>query len=310
MIEKGDGTLPHGVSGDPGEPGAIKRVVLIDGCSGIQYGQGNVQYSVYRASLPSVALESSAEMARHLLSDGRQWSRDVFAHNAQASFAGLAGTGRSFGAATEALAGDTLVIVRNSRGVQVGDGNTQHNNFQIRITNVAVKAVQAGPAGASPAAVDQLCQHPSQAAAEAVAGQIAHAARDHLVLDLTAQVTREIGSPVISGQPAEIRGRTGVQAGGSARAHVTVVVEVTNMNVSRLTRDLLTEARRTRAAAHQPARPGFTGLPAGMGSAKRVRPARQEPADPLAAASARIDRAGPPSTGTGPARGPGISLFG
>ena len=149
MIEKGEGALPHGGSGDPGEPGAIKRVVLIDGCSGIQYGQGNVQYSVYRASLPSVALESSAEMARHLLSDGRQWSRDVFAHNAQASFAGLACTGRSFGAATEALAGDTLVIVRNSRGVQVGDGNTQHNDFQIRITNVAVKAVQARlvPAG-------------------------------------------------------------------------------------------------------------------------------------------------------------------
>ena len=296
VIDKDADALPHGGSGDLGEPGAIKRVVLIDGCSGVQFGQGNVQYSVYRASLPSVALESDADMARHLLSDGMQWSRDVFAHNAQASFAGSAGTGRSLSGATEALAGDTLVIVRNSRGVQVGDGNTQHNDFQIRITNVAVKAVQAGPAGASRAAVDQLCQHPSQAAAEAVAGQIAHAARDHLVLDLTAQVTREIGSPVISGQPAEIRGRTGVQAGGSARAHVTVVVEVMNVNVSRLTRDLLEEAWRTRAAAHQPARP----VPVGMVSTEGIRPAPKTPAGLLVAERARIDRAGPPSTGTGP----------
>ena len=298
--------LLHGGSDGPTAAGAIKRVVLIDGCSGVQYGRDNEQYSVYRATLPSVALESSAALARHLLSDDRQWARDVFAHNGRASFAGLAGTGSSFSSAAEAVAGDTLVIVRNSRGVQVGDGNTQRNNFRVSITNVAIKAVQVGPSGASRAAVNRLRQHPSQGAAEALARQIAHAAEDRLVLDLTAQVTREIGSPFISGRPAEIRGRTGVQADGSARAHVKVEVEVTKVNANRLTRDLLAEAGRVRAA--EPAE--MLHVP-DMGPAEGKRPARPNPADSLAAEVARVQAAKPASIAdVGPVRGPAITLFG
>ena len=135
-----------GESGDPDAAGTIERVVLIDGCSGVQYGRGNEQYSVYRVTLPPVALESADALARHLLSGDRQWSRDVFDHNGHASFAGLADGGSAFSGAAEAVAGDTLVIIRNSRGVQVGDGNTQHNEFQIRVAKVAIRAVQAGPA--------------------------------------------------------------------------------------------------------------------------------------------------------------------
>ena len=214
MTGKDAGALPHGESGDPAAAGTIRRVVLIDGCSGVQYGRGNEQYSVYRVTLPPVALESTAALARHLLSDDRQWSRDVFDHNGQASFAGLAGAGSAFGGAAEAVAGDTLVIVRNSRGVQVGDGSTQHNEFQIRVANVAIRAVQVGPAAASRAAVDRLCQHPSQATAETVARQIADAAREHLVVDLTAQVTREVGSPVIPGRQPRSPGGPGFRQAG------------------------------------------------------------------------------------------------
>jgi hypothetical protein len=230
-------------SDSPTAASAIKRVVLIDRSSGIQYGRDNEQYSSYRVTLPSVALESSTALAEHLLSDDRPWSRDVFTHDGQASFAGLAGAGGSFSGVTEAAVGETLVIIRNSRGVQVGDGNTQHNKFQIRITDVAVNAVQVGQVAASRAAVDRLCQRPSPAAAEALAGQIARIAREYLIVDLTAQVTRDVGNPVIRGWPAEIRERTGVQAGGSARAHVRVEVEVAKMDTSRLAGDLLEAAR-------------------------------------------------------------------
>jgi hypothetical protein len=262
---------------------ATMNVVLIDGCSGVQYGQDNVQYSVYRASLPSVALVSSEALARHLLGEGSQWARDVFTHNGQASFAGLAGAGSSFSGVSEAAAGDTLVIIRNSRGVQVGDGNTQHNEFQIRIANVAIKVIQVSQTSASQAAIDRLCRNPSHAAAEALAKLIAETAREHLVLDLTAQATQEVGSPVISGQPAEIRGRTGVQAAGSAQAHVDVKVEVTHVNVDRLADLLLAQAQRIFASAEPAAE---TGQLADFGSDRGIRhprTAQTNPGDALAA---------------------------
>ena len=124
---------------------------------------------------------------------------------------------------------------------------------------------------------------------------------------LTAQVTREVGSPVIPGQLAEISGRPGVQAGGSARAHVQVVVEVTTVNVNRLTTDLLKQARRDLAATLQAAETQAATLTTPARTAGR---ARRAPADLLADRLARIDRTtGPPSTGTGPARG-GISPVG
>jgi hypothetical protein len=277
--------IDFGIDKESAAASTIRRVVLIDGCSGVQYGRGNEQYSAYRVTLPSVALESTKALARHLLSDDRKWSRDVFDHNGRASFAGLAGARSAFGAAAEEAVGDTLVIVRNSRGVQVGDGNTQHNEFQIRVADVAVRAVQVGPDAVSRAAVDRLCEHPSQATAEAVARQIADAAREHVVLDLTAQVTREIGSPVIPGRPDKISGRTGVQGGASARAHVRVVVKVTTVNVNRLTTDLLKEVGRA-----GPARPRAT-LPsaaAPLSPAPQTSRASPAPADQ----AAHVTRAG------------------
>jgi hypothetical protein len=308
MTRKDAGAPPHGRSGDPAAADAIERVVLIDGCSGVQYGRGNEQYSAYLVKLPSVALKSGEALARHLLSDDWQWSRAVFDHSGQASFAGMAGPGSAFTGATETIAGDTLVIVRNSRGVQVGDGNTQRNKFQVRVTNVAIKTVRVGPAVVSRAAVDHLCQQPSQTAARVVARQIADAAKDHLILDMTAQVTQEIGSPVIAGQPAVISGRTGVQAGGSARAHVNVEVEVTNVNVDRLAEDLLKQARRDLRAMQ---------LAAAMQAVALSRPARGtgrarvSTADLPAAEPPRTDRTRPvPGKDTGPARSPGISPFG
>jgi hypothetical protein len=101
---------------------------------------------------------------------------------------------------------------------------------------------------------------------------IANAAREHLVLELTAQVTREIGNPVIPGRPDEISGRTGVQGGGSARAHVRVVVDVT-VNVNRLTADVLKQARRV-----GPATPWATPPPAAVPSGPAPKTSRAGPA--------------------------------
>jgi hypothetical protein len=180
-------------------------------------------------------------------------------------------------------------------------------NLKVRHHASSYEAVH-GPAAASRAAVDQLCQHPSQATAGTVARQIADAARDHLVLDLTAQVTREVGSPVIPGQPAVISGRTGVQAGGSARARVRVVVDAPRVNVDRLTTDLEKQARRIRLS--RPPTPAEARFAADTSTADadwldEPGPARRRPTR-----RADIDRATrPPSTGAGPARG-GISPFG
>jgi hypothetical protein len=64
-----------GIDKESAAAGTIRRVVLIDGCSGVQYGRRNEQYSAYRVTLPSVAPESTEALARHLLSDDRKWSQ-------------------------------------------------------------------------------------------------------------------------------------------------------------------------------------------------------------------------------------------
>lgn len=132
----------------------IRRVVLIERCSGIQYGQDNDQYSVYRVALPSAALKSSRDLARHMLSESSLWSNDAFTHDVRASFADQAGGGATFRGMTETAAGDTLVIVRNSRGVQIGDGNTQHNEFR-----------SASPTSRSPPSGTASARRPSRACA-------------------------------------------------------------------------------------------------------------------------------------------------
>ena len=203
---------------------------------------------MYRVALPSAALKSSSDLARHMLSESRPWSTDAFTHDGRASFAGQAGGGATFRGLTETAAGDTLVIVRNSRGVQIGDGNTQHNEFRIRVTNVTVTAERYS---LSQAAVSRLCQNPSRAAAEALADRVAEAAREHLVLDLTAQVNREVGDPVIPRDASGIHGRTGAQGGGHNRAHVKIAVDVVRVDADNLAADLLAEARRRAVEAQR-----------------------------------------------------------
>ena len=230
------------------ETRGIRRVVLIEGCSGIQVGQDNDQYSVYRVFLSSVALRSSQKLAEELLADGVPWSYDAFRHNGRADIARLAGGSSTFSSLVEVPDGDTLVIVRNSRGVQVGDHNLQHNDFRIRVSGVTVLPHGLGGTIARDSALEWLRPPGDQAAVRALADAVARAAKADLVMDLTAQVTRDIGNPTINGWPSAVHGRTGAQVGGPNRASVKVRVTVSRVDVRELEADLLAAQRHIAAS--------------------------------------------------------------
>jgi hypothetical protein len=256
-------------------------VVLIERSSGVQVGRDSDQHSVYRVHLPSVSLTSSESLARQLLGERSPWSNQVFAHDAQASFGQLAGGPDSFRSLTHAPRGDTLVIVRNSRGVQIGDHNTQRNDFRIRVVDVHVHAGQIGMTQARKNAIAQLQRNPAdQGAARSLADEVGKAARSDLVVDLTAQVSRDVGHPA-AGRPAIVSGQAGAQRGERNRASVKVRVTVSKVDTSRLRVDLERVARAARAAPEvsRPVRPSGRTLsrppyPEGHRDPGRISPAR------------------------------------
>jgi len=236
---------PDSRSSDRSESGAPDHVILIERCSGIQVGQDNDQYSAYRVTLPSAALRSAQALADHLLSHDLPWSRDVFSHDATPEFGAAPGWfgSRSSGVAT-GPDGDTLVIVRNSRGVQVGDHNLQRNDFRIRVADVSVQAERLGMTAERKAAIERLRQDPGdRAAARWLATDVTRAASAHLVVDLTARVDRDVGHPQINEWSGKLRGQTGRQVGGPNRARVTVDVKVSRLPSDNLTRELLRRAQ-------------------------------------------------------------------
>ena len=246
-------SLGRAASGPPVEPetGVRDRVILIERCSGIQVGRDNDQYSAYRVTLPTAALQSGQALADRLLSSDTPWSRDVFSHGARPDL-GVASNG--FGVGTSRIvagpSGDTLVIVRNSRGVQVGDHNVQRNQFRIRVADVSVQANRLGATSARTTAISRLRDDPGdRAAARSLAEDVARAARRDLVVDLTAQVTRDVGHPHINRSSGEFHGLTGRQIGGSNRARVTVQVSVHRMDSRALQRQILKRAERDRRSA-------------------------------------------------------------
>ena len=84
--------------------------------------------SVYRVNLPSVDLTASPELAERLLGDGTPWARDLFSDDASLELGSLAGRGGSDSRGiVTSPDGDTLVLVRNSSGVQIGNGNVQRD---------------------------------------------------------------------------------------------------------------------------------------------------------------------------------------
>lgn len=232
----------------PGQPGDVDRVIVISGCSGIQVGEGNDQVSVYRVDLPSVDLTASPELAERLLGDGTPWARDLFSDDASLDLGSLAGRG---GADSQGIVtspeGDTLVIVRNSRGVQIGNGNVQHNTFTLDVAPVSVQADSLGDAGRR-ADVRRLLADPDDtAAARRLADDISGAARNSLSSSMEARTRQQVGNPHISLWAGEVRGQTGRQVGGRGRARVKVTVRIARPDPATLTRELQSAARRQAA---------------------------------------------------------------
>jgi hypothetical protein len=247
-------------------PGGLERVILIEGCSGVQAGRDNDQYSTYRVSLPTAALQSSQALADQLLRRDVPWSHDVFGHDARPAFGGSAG---GFGASSQSLVagpdGDTLVIVRNSRGVQVGNHNVQHNEFRIRVADVTVRASGLGMTPIRGDAISRLRANPGDGgAARALAEDVARAARTELTVELTAKLARDVGRPQV-GWPAAVHDRTGIQAGDHNKARVTIKVTVSRLDTQKLEHQFRRSAEKlTRAPARpqvtvsRPAPPGIT----------------------------------------------------
>jgi RIP homotypic interaction motif len=237
-------TMP-GRPSSPPPPGDLERVILIDRCSGVQVGRDNDQYTTCRVSLPTAALQSSQALADQLLRRDVPWSRDVFRHDARPALGAPAG---GFRASSHGLVagpgGDTLVIVRNSRGVQVGNHNVQHNQFRIRVADVTVRANGLGMTTARGDAISRLRANPGdQGAARGLAEDVARAANTKLTLDVTAKLARDVGHPQV-GWPTAVHNRTGIQAGDHNRARVTIKVTVSRLETQRLEHQLRRSAEK------------------------------------------------------------------
>jgi hypothetical protein len=276
-------------------PGDVRRVILIERSSGIQVGRGNNQDTVYQVTLPSVALKSGNALADRLLSGDAPWARDVFGHDARPAFGVAGGGSQESSGLVAGPGGDTLVIVRNSRSVQIGDHNVQHNEFQVRVRAVTVQANRIGASSRRNALIFRLRTHPGDwAAARELASDVASAAGRELTVDLTAQVAREVRPPQL-GWPGRVDGLTGRQVGDHGRARVRTKVTVSRFDVEALTRDLHHAARRW----HDPA-----AMPRTIDPGRKIGPGRVDPG----LAPPGITRHGPSAPGRGISRPGGFGF--
>lgn len=233
------------------EPERPSRVILLERCRGVQVGRGNRQFSVYRVNVPDPAFRSPRNLAETLLSPDTPWSRssrDVFSHSAQPDL-GRVAAGRLGSASSRVMTdprGDTLVIVRESRGVQIGHRNVQRNEFRIRVSDVPVQASRLGKTAAREKLISRLCADPcDRAAARRLAKDLGRSARLYVKADMTARVKKMVDHPQINRWRGRFRGLTGRQVGGPGnRARVKVNMRVSKFDTRRLARALRRSAAR------------------------------------------------------------------
>jgi hypothetical protein len=215
-------------------------VILIDCCSGIQVGDSNTQLSSYTVTLEAPAFASAQELFEFLLGPSTPWVRDVFSDDAELRLPQIAASpDPGFRSILPTPGGDTLVIVRNSHGVQVGDNNVQRNEFRIVVAAVTVQADALGMTGARRTAVDRLLDNPADTcAAEELATDLAGAAETAVLADVQARLREEVGEPHIPGWPQKITNRTGAQVGRHAESRVRLEVTVTKFDADALAREI------------------------------------------------------------------------
>ena len=230
-------------------------VIVIDRCSGIQVGKDNDQLSVYRVTLPDPVLEAPQKLAEQLLRDG--WAGDLFSNNASTDPGAPPGRlDADSSGIVQSPRGNTLVIVRNSSGVQIGNDNVQRNDFRIRLAHVLVRADGLGTSRARQEAVRRLIEDPAdEAAARRLAADVAGAARASLQEDLAQRMREQVGQPHIRIWSGELTGLTGRQVGWPGQARVKVLVTVERPDPDALARAIRDAARR-RQPPQAPPSPG------------------------------------------------------
>jgi hypothetical protein len=236
--------------------GGPARVILIERSMGVQIGRDNDQVSVYLVRLPKGSFVSAQRLAETLLSPQVPWSRDVFRHDGRANLPdtrGL-GPGAPSSAVIEGPGGDTLVIVRNSRGVQVGDRNTQRNEFPVRVRAVAISADTVGGTRDRLEWVSRLRANPGdREAARLLAEDVGQAARERLQADFTVRVRELVREPRIRRWTGRFRDLVGRQIGHANRARVQIEVRGGEVDTRALQRSLETVARRREPSRPEPA---------------------------------------------------------
>lgn len=189
-------------------------------------------------------LGSAQRLTEALLGPHTLWARDFFSHDARPDLAGLAGGGR--GTSSSSIIknpdGDTLVIIRNSRGVQVGRRNVQRNRFRVRVRAVAVHAEGIGMTRKRLEWISRLRRDPDdRTAARLLAEDLGRAARARFHADLSAMIRQITGNPQVRRLVGRFVGLHGRQIGGRTnRARVQVRVTIGKFDTRALERALRT----------------------------------------------------------------------
>ena len=239
----------------------------------MQVGRDNEQFPAYQVTLPHAALGSGPALAETLLSPDAPWSRDVFSHDARPDLGSMASHGaRSSGSGiVESPQGDTLVIVRDSQGVQVGDRNVQRNEFGIKVMDVTVRTDHVGMTKERQQYVERLLDNPGdRAAARLLARDVGQAARVELAADLTAHIEQATGNPQVNRWSGHFPDLAGRQVGAPGN-HASVRVDV---SVAKFDTRALALSLRETAARLAPPPPGRTepGTPFPGDGTSRVPP--------------------------------------
>jgi hypothetical protein len=222
-----------------------RRVVVIDRCDGAQVGRDSVQYSVYRVSLAAPKLELNSSLVRDLFEHRSRWWREAFSHDARLPTASRARSRRLLASFHRIAQGDTLIIVRQSRGVQIGRGVRQANEFRLYAEDYTIRADRLAPDIRTRAAIERLRANPRDStAARDLADVIIRDARRSMTVQMDRQLRGDLRRSQINNWSCRVHDRTGVQVGGPGnRQYVQREVEPPRIDRGRVQRQLQQQAR-------------------------------------------------------------------
>jgi hypothetical protein len=233
------------------EPASPRRVVVIDRCDTIQAGRDNVQYSAYRASLATPRLELGPELLDNLYNRRAPWFSEAFHHTgalpniSQASSRSPSVSKQQF---VPDSRGGTVIIVKNSRNVQIGKHAAQANEFRLYAADYTITAdnLVSRLNQEIIETIERLRVGPTDmAAVRTLAEKVIEQAQRYMTLKMDRKLKRDIGRPQINRWPCEIRQKTGRQIGGPGnRAYVTTQVEPPRIDRKPVERQIIQQARR------------------------------------------------------------------